>query len=191
MRRIVETMLLVCLLGFAGEAAAGTIEDSKIAAVDKAAAAFAALGKDSYQVGKSAPREFDPAVKPLIDAVYDTSGLGALSPIAFSDIDKLNDWSLKVVEVGSVYVFAGTGVLRPIPGPARGCRSEKAAAAEHGRLQPGDGPLSRFLATGDAGADYFGHGRDGRQAIRIQKPRGSAGPCPDSREASSRRWAAW
>ena len=113
MRRLVQAVVTALLVGIAGPASAGSIDAAKIAAVDKAAAAFTALGKDSYQLGKTAPRESDPAVKPLVDAVYDTAGLAALAPIPFTDIDKLNDWSLKVVGVGSVYVFAGTGVSDP------------------------------------------------------------------------------
>jgi hypothetical protein len=99
---------IIAIVAIAGAAGAAAVDKARIAAVDKAADAFLALAKDAYKTGQP-PRESDPAVKPLLDAVFDTSGVTG-SPVAFADIDKLNDWMLRAVAVGSVYVLAGTGI---------------------------------------------------------------------------------
>ena len=111
--RIFHLVWIIGLVAYAGVAAAGTLDDATIAAVDTAATVLTAMGKDSFKPGNKPPRQSDPAVKSLIDTVFDTGGLMALAPIAFPDLDKLNDWSLKVVGVGSVYVFAGSGIADP------------------------------------------------------------------------------
>ena len=68
-----------------------------------------ALAKDSATTGE-APRESDPAAKPLLDLVLDTSSLqsGPVQPM--SELETLNAWNLDVVKVGLVYILAGTGV---------------------------------------------------------------------------------
>lgn len=112
MRRCLFALLSIGLAVGAGAAWAGSLPAGKIAAVDKAAAGFAAMAKGSAESGKP-PRQSDPAVKALLDTVFDTQGLAALAPIAFADIEGLNDWSLKINDVGAVYVFAGTGISDP------------------------------------------------------------------------------
>ena len=56
--------------------------DTKVKAITKAADQFVALAKDSATTGE-APRESDPAAKPLLDLVLDTSSLqiGPVQPI--------------------------------------------------------------------------------------------------------------
>lgn len=83
--------------------------DTKVEAITKAADAFVALAKGSAETGE-APRESDPAAKPLLDLVWDTSSLqnGPVQPM--SELEVLNAWNLDVVRVGLVYILAGTGV---------------------------------------------------------------------------------
>ena len=83
--------------------------DTKVKATTAAADQFVALAKDSAATGE-APRESDPAAKPLLDLVLDTSSLqnGPVQPM--SELEALNDWNLDVVKVGLVYILAGTGL---------------------------------------------------------------------------------
>jgi hypothetical protein len=83
--------------------------DTKVKAITKAADQFVALAKDSATTGE-APRESDPAAKPLLDLVLDTSSLqtGPVQPM--TELEALNAWNLDVVKVGLVYILAGTGV---------------------------------------------------------------------------------
>jgi len=103
---------LFCILAAlvaAGSAAAAGVDASRGAALDKAADAFMALAKDAHKTGKP-PRQDDPAVKPLLDVLFDTAGLGA---VPFSDIDRLDDWMTRLAAIHDVYTFAGTGVADP------------------------------------------------------------------------------
>jgi hypothetical protein len=88
---------------------AAALDVAKIAAIDKAADGFSAMARDAYRTGQP-PRQTDPAAKALLDIVFDTSPLKTGGPVPFAEIDKLNNWVLRVVTVGSVYIFAGTGV---------------------------------------------------------------------------------
>src|SRR5262249_46756202 len=90
-------------------ASAASLDIAKIAAIDKAADGFAAMARDAYRTGQP-PRQTDPAAKALLDTVFDTSALKDGTPVPFAEADKLNDWVLRVVTVGSVYIFAGTGI---------------------------------------------------------------------------------
>ncbi len=83
--------------------------ETKVKAVTKATDAFVMLAKNSATTGE-APRESDPAAKPLLELVFDTSSLenGPVQPM--SELDVLNTWNLDVVRVGLVYILAGTGV---------------------------------------------------------------------------------
>ena len=80
------------------------------AAIDKAADAFVVLAGNSANTGK-APRQTDPAVKPLLDRVLDTSEIqhGVL-PV--SELGNLSKWTLAVVNVGTIYTLAGRGMTK-------------------------------------------------------------------------------
>jgi len=103
----------LCVLAIAAPgavaAASPAVDAGKIAAVDKAAEAFLALAKDAYRTGQP-PRQSDPAVKPLLDTVFDTADLNAQGPLPIADLTDLSDWTLRTVAVGGVYVLAGTGI---------------------------------------------------------------------------------
>ena len=69
-----------------------------------------ALAGDSANTGK-APRQTDPAAKPLLDRVLDTSEIQqGVQPI--SELGSLSKWTLAVVKVGTVYTLAGTGMAK-------------------------------------------------------------------------------
>ena len=89
---------------------ASQFDPSQVAAVDKAAAAFAQLGKDAYKTGKP-PRVSDPKAAKLLDVIFGTAKLNdGADPVPFAQLDKLNDWLLRVLQTGLVYVCAGTGI---------------------------------------------------------------------------------
>jgi hypothetical protein len=81
--------LLILAAGCESPSALGT----KSAEAVKAADDFVALAKDSATTGV-VPRETDPEVKKLLDAVFDTSVLqsGPVQPM--SEIQPINDWNL-------------------------------------------------------------------------------------------------
>jgi hypothetical protein len=109
MQRLIRAMYVVAVaLGVQTASAAGVSQD-QLTAVNKAADAFAALAKDSYKTGNP-PRQADASVKALLDTLFAT---GDLAPVAFADLDKLDDWMGRVAAIGDVYTFAGTGVADP------------------------------------------------------------------------------
>ncbi len=109
MQRVFQVLFLLVVGGLGGTAGAATIDSAKFAAVDKAADEFIALSKDSYKTGQP-PRQTDPKAGSLLDIVFNTAGVNEGPPAPMADLDKLNGWMLRVVRVGSVYVFAGTGI---------------------------------------------------------------------------------
>ena len=54
--------------------------------------------------------ESDPAAKPLLELVFDTSSLENGPGQPMSALGALNAWNLDVLKVGLVYILAGTGV---------------------------------------------------------------------------------
>lgn len=112
MPRMLGIACLLTLVVFSSTARAATIDPARVAAVEKAAAAFLALAKDSYKTGQP-PRQTDPAVKPLLDTVFNTAGINDNGALPLGDFDKLQSWTLQMVKVGSVYLLAGTGIQDP------------------------------------------------------------------------------
>lgn len=82
------------------------------ATAHKAADQFTALAKGS-EISGQPPRQTDPAVAPLLDAVLSTGVLTGKPTPPASDLDAANDWMLSIVRVGQVYMFAGTGTNDP------------------------------------------------------------------------------
>jgi hypothetical protein len=117
MRRLVQAFCVVVIAVAGAAAHAAQLDAAKIAEVKQAAAAFLALGKDAYKTGKP-PRQTDPAVKKLLDTVFDTSTLDGSPPLTFAQFLLVNDWLLQVVTVGIVYVTAGTGVENLLTAPS-------------------------------------------------------------------------
>jgi hypothetical protein len=86
-----------------------------VAAASKAAKAadtFAPLAKDSAATG-TVPRQADPAVGPLLDAVFNVDLVKAKTTLAQGDLGPLADWSASSARVGNAYILAGTGVSDP------------------------------------------------------------------------------
>ncbi|HZT86750.1 MAG TPA: hypothetical protein VFA12_02195 [Stellaceae bacterium] len=108
MRRIACALVVLLVGGLAADAAAAGFDAAKLAAVKKAASDFQALAKGSATSGKP-PRETDPKAKALLAAVFDTSVLDTPQPLPASEVGNLSEWLLHVVQVGGVYILAGTG----------------------------------------------------------------------------------
>jgi len=69
-----------------------------------------ALAGDSATTGQP-PRQTDPAAKPLLDRVLNTSEVQHdVQPI--SELGDLSTWTVAVVKVGLVYTLAGSGVTK-------------------------------------------------------------------------------
>ena len=111
MRRFIRVLWVIALVGGSDAAAAAGFDAAKIAEVKRASEAFVALGKDAYKTGQP-PRQSDPAVaKALLDTIFDTSVdvLNGPPPVTFAQFLDVNNWLMAVVNVGLVYVTAGTG----------------------------------------------------------------------------------
>jgi hypothetical protein len=143
-------LLWAVAFAICGEAAAANLDPAQIAAVDKAADAFAALAKEAYKTGNP-PRESDPAAKELLDIIFGTAELNFGAATApFEQIDGLNDWASRVVATGMIYVFAGTGIadmaklqdINPAV-PAQIAKNTVAFAPEIGRFFDAQLALSR------------------------------------------------
>jgi hypothetical protein len=107
MHRMIRALATLAIV--LGCASAHALDAAKVAAVGKAADAFVALAGDSAKTGR-VPRHADPAIKPLLDTVFDTSELqnGPAQPMSM--LGEVNAWNLAVLKVGMIYVLAGTGV---------------------------------------------------------------------------------
>jgi hypothetical protein len=67
------------------------------------------LTPDVYRSGQ-APRDTDPAVAPLLDAVFDVKMLRSKPALTTADLGALMEWSQATLRVGAIYFLAGTGV---------------------------------------------------------------------------------
>ncbi len=92
-----------------GGTAVQALDASKTQAITRAADSFVALAKDAGKTGR-APRQTDPAVKPLLDVVFDTSELQSAGAFQMGDVANLNAWQVAVQRIGTVYLLAGTGL---------------------------------------------------------------------------------
>lgn len=103
--------LKVLALGLclAATAACSKGTDPKLTAAQKASDTFLALGKDAAKSG-SPPRQSDPAVAPLLDAIFDASDLEAGEGVPYDAMQPLNERMLIGARTGLVYILAGTGV---------------------------------------------------------------------------------
>ena len=109
-RPILRVALAVTALAVLGApASAQTIEAARIAAVKKAADAFATLAAGSHKTGQP-PRQSDPKVKALLDTVFDVKAIPVSKPLPLSELVKVGDWQSALLKVGLVYILAGTGV---------------------------------------------------------------------------------
>ena len=109
MMKCLLTMLSVAvLIGPACSSAAAQIEAGKVLAAKAAANQFVALAKGSDKSG-AAPRESEPGVKRLLDAVFDARDVEAAKSIPFQALSPLGERMQAGTLVGLVYMLAGTG----------------------------------------------------------------------------------
>jgi clan AA aspartic protease (TIGR02281 family) len=114
-------LLVFCLVLLAGAAQAARLDQSRIAAIDHATDAFLAKAAEARKTGM-VPRQSDPAIAPLLDAVFDTRDLQH-GPIDYADFAGLTHWLGRLADVGHVYTSA-----------ARQTRDAGIFAAETGRF---------------------------------------------------------
>lgn len=80
----------------------------KLSAAKSAAGAFASAALNSEKTG-NVPRETDPAVKRLLEAVFDSGDLDGGPAVPFGELTALSERMMAGIEVGLVYMLAGTG----------------------------------------------------------------------------------
>jgi clan AA aspartic protease (TIGR02281 family) len=99
----------MCLMVMGDIAAnAAAIDPARIAAIDQAADAFLAKAVDLSRNGM-VPRQSDPGIGPLLDAVFDTRDLSH-GPVPYADLGKLEHWLTRLNAVGGVYQAAARKV---------------------------------------------------------------------------------
>jgi hypothetical protein len=109
MPRFLAIAAAALAIAFGNAHAAHALDAGKVATISQASASFEAMAKGSHETGKP-PRLADPAVKPLLDLVFDTSELDKLGRQPMSKLGEINNWALAVIKVGFVYILSGTGV---------------------------------------------------------------------------------
>src|SRR3954470_5987390 len=155
MRRYVQILtVLAALAAPCSIAQAQTLNAAKIDSINKAADSFLARAKDSQTTGQP-PRYSDPAVKPLLDTVFNTKDIEG-KPTPWSAVPLLQDWNRAALKVGLVYYLAGTGtddasIVSKDPQKTQKANSNTAAfAPEFGRYY--DAQLRIHAAMVDAAA---------------------------------------
>jgi hypothetical protein len=88
--------------------AAAQIERNKLTVAKNAADSFVKLAKGSETSGE-APRLSDPAIRQLLDAVFDARDIQSANSVPFNELSALSERMLTGVKVGVVYMLAGTG----------------------------------------------------------------------------------
>jgi hypothetical protein len=106
-------LFLVCALGLGAALGSITsvtaqIDSKKLPAAKKAAASFADRAKGSEKTGE-VPRLSDPAVKQLLDAVFDIRDIEAAKVIPFQALSPLSERITTATQVGLIYMLAGMG----------------------------------------------------------------------------------
>src|ERR1700751_5964711 len=112
MRAVCQIFVALFRLGWASAGCGNALgfDAAAGAPIDRPADAFVALAGDSANTGK-APRQTDPAVKPLLDRILDTSELQhGVQPVP--ELGALGKWALAIVKVGTIYTLAGSGIAK-------------------------------------------------------------------------------
>jgi hypothetical protein len=107
-RQWLAGLSLLGALAFAAAPAAAQIDAGKLAASKTASTNFLALAKGSETSG-NAPRESDPAVKRLLETVFDSTDVQAAKSVTFQQLGPLTERMMNGVRVGVAYMLAGTG----------------------------------------------------------------------------------
>ncbi|WP_146618813.1 hypothetical protein [Rhodoplanes elegans] len=101
--------MLACgavVLLLAATVAQARVDPARLSAAQSAAARFMQLAKGFETTGQ-VPRESDPAVRPLLDMVFDTSDV--TGPVSFQELTPLSQRMVTGAQIGTVYMLAGTG----------------------------------------------------------------------------------
>ena len=88
--------------------AAAQVDPGKLTAAEAAATRFIALAKGS-ETSAAPPRQSNPEVMRLLDAVFDLRDVEAAKTIAAADLAPLGQRMMAGIKVGLVYLLAGTG----------------------------------------------------------------------------------
>jgi hypothetical protein len=99
---------LIGVLAWAAVPAAAQIDAGKTAAAKTAATSFVAMAKGSEQTG-NAPRETDAAVKRMLDTVFYYRDVEGAKSVTFAQLSPLTERMMTGVQVGMIYMLAGTG----------------------------------------------------------------------------------
>jgi hypothetical protein len=84
------------------------VDSRKLPAAKQAAASFAERAKGSEASGQ-VPRMTDPAIKKLLDVIFDTGDIASSKTIPFDQLSPLSERMLVGNQVGIVYMLSGTG----------------------------------------------------------------------------------
>ena len=106
-------IFFACILGLGAASGIATsasaqIDSRKLPAAKEAVAAFADRAKGSEKSGQ-VPRMTDPAIRKLLDVIFDTSDIAAAKTIPFEQLTPLSDRMLAGNQVGIIYMLSGTG----------------------------------------------------------------------------------
>ena len=106
-------LFLICALGFGAAlgsvgSATAQIDSKKLPAAKKAAASFVERAKGSEKTGE-VPRVSDPAIKQLLETIYDIRDIEAAKAISFQALSPLGERIAISTKVGLIYMLAGTG----------------------------------------------------------------------------------
>ena len=191
MRRLIRAFWLIALIGGGGDATAAGFDAAKIADIKTAGAAFLALGKDAYKTGQP-PRQSDPAVAKLLDTLFGTDAcLNGPPAVTFAQFLAVNDWLSQVVNVGLVYVTAGTGIADLAGLGAVTAKQQEQMNVNVVDLRARDGPLLRRPARRDQGRDRSGDRRAGGASRQLQIGHQGAGRSTRCAPGSPRPWRGW
>ena len=110
---IAARRFLICALGFGAAlggvgSATAQINSKKLPAAKKAATSFVERAKGSEKTGE-VPRMTDPAIKQLLDTVYDVRDIEAAKAIPFQALSPLGERIAISTKVRLIYRLAGTG----------------------------------------------------------------------------------
>lgn len=111
MRRMIHLVLfgVLCAAVLGAHPAAAQLDPVKLIAARTAAGTFAVMARESVTSGQ-VPRADDPAVKMLLDAVFDASDVMALkAPLTFAQTSALDERAELARRVRIIYMLAGTG----------------------------------------------------------------------------------
>ncbi|MEZ5787274.1 MAG: hypothetical protein R3D62_12600 [Xanthobacteraceae bacterium] len=105
-RTLLSLLAIVGML--AGPLPAAAYDAARLPAAKMAAAAFATAARSSEKTG-DVPRETDPAVRRLLEAVFDARDLDDGQAVPFQALPALSERMMTGVKVGIIYMLAGTG----------------------------------------------------------------------------------